>query len=208
MSIVQLYSMWQVGSIMRWLFTVFAFVVANLFVVGVHAAQPNQAELIAALKTGGHVLLLRHAQTVPGVGDPPNFKLGDCSTQRNLSDEGRAQSKRIGEALRSEGIRFARTLTSQWCRCRDTANAMSDKVEDFAALNSFFENRSDEAKQSTAVKQKAKSIPKRESWLMVTHQVNITALTAISPAMGEGVVVRVADGAWKPLGAIALDTRR
>jgi phosphohistidine phosphatase SixA len=167
-------------------------------------AQASRAELIAALKSGGHVLLLRHAQTVPGVGDPPNFKLSDCSTQRNLSDVGREQAKRIGESLRAEGVRFAKILSSQWCRCRDTATLIAENAEEFPALNSFFNDRKDEPNQTNAVKTKAKTIPKSETWLMVTHQVNITALTGVTPAMGEGVVVRVRGGVWKPLGALAL----
>jgi phosphohistidine phosphatase SixA len=188
---------------MRWLFLVCFFALAQTFCVRAHATTASQAELIAALKSGGHVLLLRHAQTVPGVGDPPNFKLADCSTQRNLSEEGRNQSKRIGDALRAQGVGFARTLTSQWCRCKDTARLISGNASDFPPLNSFFDNRGDESIQSAAVKRTAKSIPTRESWLMVTHQVNITALTGVSPAMGEGVVVRASGGAWVPLGVLA-----
>jgi phosphohistidine phosphatase SixA len=167
-------------------------------------ANPSRAELIAALKSGGHVLLLRHAQTVPGIGDPPNFKLNDCSTQRNLSEEGRAQSRRIADALSAERVLFTKTLTSQWCRARDTARFISSSVEDFAALNSFFENHGSEPKQTAEVKGRLKSVPSNESWLLVTHQVNVGALTGISPAMGEGVVVRVTNGAWRPLGVFAL----
>lgn len=193
---------------MRGLCLVCFLALGNAFAVCGYATTVSQAELIEALKSGAHVLLLRHAQTVPGVGDPSNFKLGDCSTQRNLSEEGRKQSRRIGDTLRSQGVRFARTMTSQWCRCRDTANLLSNKVEDFAALNSFFEHRSEASPQSAAVKQKTKAMPAKESWLMVTHQVNIAALTGVSPAMGEGVVVRVAGGTWKPLGLLALDSQR
>jgi phosphohistidine phosphatase SixA len=189
---------------MRWLFLVASLSLGNLLVGYAFATSVSQTEMIVALKSGGHVLLLRHAQTVPGVGDPPNFKLTDCTTQRNLSEEGRNQSKRIGESLRAQGVAFARTMSSQWCRCKDTASLMSSKVEDFPALNSFFDNRGDEPKQSAAVKRKTKAMPANESWLMVTHQVNISALTGISPAMGEGVVVR----SWTPLGLLTLDATR
>jgi phosphohistidine phosphatase SixA len=166
------------------------------------AANSSQSALIDALKSGGHILLLRHAQTVPGTGDPPNFKLGDCSTQRNLSDEGRAQAKRIAESLAAQGVRFSRTFTSQWCRCRDTAKLMSSNVEDFAALNSFFSERNTEPAQTREVRARAKRLPARETWLMVTHQVNITALTGLTPAMGEGVIVRARD--WKVVGSLAI----
>jgi phosphohistidine phosphatase SixA len=184
-----------------------ALLCCTLLAVQASQAVVPQADLLSALKSGGHVLLLRHAQTTPGVGDPPNFKLDDCGTQRNLSDEGRAQAKRIGEALRTSGIRFARTLTSQWCRCRDTATLISDaadRVEAFPALNSFFDNRMDEPKQTAAVKAKAKTLRRSETWLLVTHQVNITSLTGVVPSMGEGVVVRVRNGEWKTIGVLAL----
>ncbi len=185
--------------IMRCFFVVIFSLWAS-FAVSAQSA-PQQAA-IDALKAGGHVLLLRHAQTVPGVGDPPNFKLNDCATQRNLSEAGRVQAKRLGESLSAQALRFSRTLTSQWCRCRDTAKLISNNVEDFPALNSFFNERNTEPAQTRNVHERAKRLPAKESWLMVTHQVNITALTGVSPAMGEGVVVRVRD--WKVIGSLIL----
>lgn len=85
----------------------------------------------------GYVVMMRHA-LAPGTGDPPNFRLEDCSTQRNLSAQGRAQARRIGEAFRRRGIKVARVLSSQWCRCLETARLMNlGAVEPFAPLNSF-----------------------------------------------------------------------
>jgi broad specificity phosphatase PhoE len=185
---------------MRW-FVLLLFV---LSATNGHAQSLSRSQLIDALKAGGHVLLLRHAQTEPGVGDPPNFKLNDCATQRNLSAEGRDQAKRIGEALAAQGVRLAKTFTSQWCRCRDTAKLISDKVEDFPALNSFFAERNTEPKQTRDVRERLRRVPAGETWLLVTHQVNITALTGVAPMMGEGVVVRVKNGDWKALGTLAL----
>ena len=75
----------------------------------------------AKLKAGGNVLLIRHASTESGLGDPPGFKLGDCTTQRNLNDEGRAQARRIGEWFSARGLKPARVRSSPWCRCLDTA---------------------------------------------------------------------------------------
>ena len=75
----------------------------------------------AALRAGGAVVVLRHAQTVPGIGDPPGFRLQDCSTQRNLSEEGRQQARRLGETLRRAGVKVDEVLSSRWCRCLDTA---------------------------------------------------------------------------------------
>jgi phosphohistidine phosphatase SixA len=168
------------------------------------ANEVSKESLLSALKSGGHVLLLRHAQTVSGIGDPPNFRLNDCSTQRNLSLDGRAQSQRIASRLKLANLRFDKTLTSQWCRCRDTANLISEKVEDFPALNSFFEDRSSEPRQTREVKARLKTVGANERWLLVTHQVNISALTGLTPTMGEGVVVRVKNGEWTPLGLLAL----
>src|SRR5512134_1262540 len=73
-----------------------------------------------ALRAGGHIALLRHA-AAPGVGDPPGFRLEDCGTQRNLSAEGRAQARRIGEALRRRGVEVDAVYSSEWCRCLQTA---------------------------------------------------------------------------------------
>ncbi len=171
---------------------------AVLMCSGTFAA--TQSQLVDALRGGGHVLLLRHAQTDPGIGDPANFKLGDCATQRNLSPEGRVQSKQISDALASQTVRFARVLTSQWCRCRDTASAFASKVVEFPALNSFFEDRVTEPRQTREVRARLQRIPANETWLLVTHQVNISALTGVSPSMGEGVVVKVAGGQWRVLG--------
>jgi broad specificity phosphatase PhoE len=185
---------------MRW-FVLLLFV---LSATNGHAQSLSRNQLIDALKAGGHVLLLRHAQTEPGVGDPPNFKLNDCATQRNLSAEGRDQARRIGEALAAQGVRLAKTLTSQWCRCRDTAKLISDKVEDFPALNSFFSERNTEQKQTRDVRERLRRMPAGETWLLVTHQVNISALTGVTPTMGEGVVMRVKNSDWKVLGTLAL----
>ena len=104
----------------------------------------------AALQAGGVAILLRHAQTEPGVGDPPGFRIGDCSTQRNLSDDGRRQARRIGEALAARRVRIDHVLSSQWCRCLETARLAfpGRPVEPWPALNSFFDDRSTEPRQT------------------------------------------------------------
>lgn len=149
----------------------------------------------------GYVVMMRHA-LAPGTGDPPNFRLEDCSTQRNLSAEGRAQARRIGEAFRRRGIKVARVLSSQWCRCLETARLMNlGAVEPFAPLNSFFRdralarcplgNRSAQTRQTTEVREFiAANRNTVGAIILVTHQVNITALTDIVPQSGESVVLR------------------
>jgi Histidine phosphatase superfamily (branch 1) len=89
-------------------------------VVYAQPAQPAEEALWNDLRQGGYVLLIRHADA-PGTFDPPGFKLGVCSTQRNLSEEGRAQSRRLGELFRSKNVPIAQVFSSEWCRCIDTA---------------------------------------------------------------------------------------
>jgi len=139
----------------------------------------------------GYVVMMRHA-LAPGTGDPPNFRLEDCSTQRNLSAEGQAQARRIGEAFRRRGIKVSRVLSSQWCRCLETARLMNlGAVEPFAPLNSFFRDRSAQARQTTEVREFiAANRNTVGAIILVTHQVNITALTDIVPQSGESVVLR------------------
>ena len=102
---------------------------------------------------------------------------------------------------------FTKIYSSQWCRCRDTANAFASASRaslDWPALNSFFDNASTSTKQSEDVRKRLKTLRANESWLLVTHQVNITALTGVTPAMGEGVVVRAVGGQWRVLGRLRL----
>jgi phosphohistidine phosphatase SixA len=182
-------------------------VVAGLALpVGSMAAEPP-AELLAALQRGGHVLLVRHAQTEPGIGDPPGMRLSDCATQRNLSAAGREQARTIGAAVRSRAIPVAAVRSSQWCRCLDTARlAFGDyaPVGAWPALNSFFDDRSAEAGRTRELRDALAGVPPAANVVWVTHQVNITALTGVVPAPGEVVVVRKASdgvvvaGRWIP----------
>src|SRR4051794_8735419 len=111
----------------------------TLIVFAAAPAFADEAAAWAALREGGHIILMRHATTTPGVGDPPNFRLNDCATQRLLSDAGRAQARAIGTVLRQRGVNADRVLSSAWCRCVDTAELMAvGPVEIFEPLNSFF----------------------------------------------------------------------
>jgi phosphohistidine phosphatase SixA len=158
-------------------------------------AAPVQADPMAAAATPGAVLLMRHA-TAPGTGDPADMRLGDCSTQRNLSDEGRDEARRIGERFRAAGIGFDRILTSEWCRTTETAELMSlGPVTAFPPANSFFADRSTADRQTAEVLAFLAGLPEGERVLIVTHQVNIRALTGIVPRSGEIVITRrSADG--------------
>jgi phosphohistidine phosphatase SixA len=154
----------------------------------------------------GNIILFRHANA-PGVGDPPNFKIDDCTTQRNLDDAGRTQARRIGEYLAEKGVKVNRVVTSQWCRCKETAaiafpNLQKDAMQENAVFSSFFSERQQEP-QSTAT---AKAI--LLGWkgpghlVVVTHQVNITGLTNVFPQSGEGIVLQRQGNQLKVVGRI------
>lgn len=142
----------------------------------------------------GTVLLMRHAQTDPGTGDPPGFALGQCSTQRNLSAEGRAQAQRIGALLKQQGLAPQRVRSSAWCRCQDTAMLAFGQMEPWDALNSFFDGGDTQGAQTAALRKALAAVPTGQVEVWVTHQVNITALTGIYPASGEVLVLRRGDG--------------
>jgi phosphohistidine phosphatase SixA len=169
-------------------------IACTLLAVTLLTTEPAEADdaLWAALAEGGHVALMRHARA-PGTGDPDDFRLDDCSTQRNLDHVGRDQARRTGQAFRERGVTIGRVLSSQWCRCLETAELLAlTEVEAFAPLNSFFGERTGEPEQTEAVRALlAEADADGPSLVMVTHQVNITALTGIYPRSGEIVVLRL-----------------
>nr|WP_298378516.1 histidine phosphatase family protein [uncultured Halomonas sp.] len=165
--------------------------------------EPNEQALWAALADGSHAALMRHS-IAPGTGDPANFRLDDCSTQRNLSAEGREQARRIGKRFHEQGIVMANVHSSQWCRCLETARLLDlGDVIPTPALNSFFTNREHEPRQSEAVRQLLAKQAKDKTTVLVTHQVNVTALTGIFPRSGEIIVVRPVKNSLSVLGRIA-----
>lgn len=159
------------------------------------------------IKRGGVTLLLRHGQTEPGLGDPPGFRLDDCSTQRNLSSTGRDALRDMAARNAQRGIVFDGVYTSVWCRCRDTAKLLATDartVSDWPALNSQFAGNPVAADSNTQVVARVRAVPSSERWLMVTHQVNITALTGVVPSMGEGVLVARSASGLRVLGVVRL----
>ena len=159
-----------------------------------------------ALKSGNHLVLMRHA-LAPGYGDPANFDVKECRTQRNLNEVGRQQSIDIGDLFRSNGIDKAIVLSSQWCRCLATANLLNlGNVSELPFLNSFFENFYREQFQTDETIQWIRNAPLRIPTILVSHQVNIAALTGYSAASGEMVFVRRStDGRFKVIGSIQTD---
>jgi phosphohistidine phosphatase SixA len=162
-----------------------------------HADDGTWAEL-----RGSEIVLFRHANA-PGTGDPTGFVVGDCSTQRNLDEQGRVQARAIGAAFRSRGIRVGRVLSSQWCRTRETAElAFPGQVSLEPAFNSFFGNRESEARQTAEAQRVLRGWAGPGVLVVVTHQVNITALTGIAPRSGEGIVLRREGGELVVLGRL------
>lgn len=167
----------------------FIFAAGLIWTAPVRAAD-TEAALWAALQSGGHFALVRHT-TAPGTGDPPSFSLRDCSTQRNLSDHGRDQAMRIGLKFRANGITTARIFSSQWCRCLETARLLNlGQIQELPVLNSFFSSRDRTQSQTQALKKWLAGQRMSQVLILVTHQVNITALIGVFPAPGEVIVVR------------------
>ncbi len=135
---------------------------------------------------------MRHAQA-PGVGDPPNFLLGDCTTQRNLDDAGRAQARQIGVAFNQQGVMVGAVRASQWCRTRETAALAFAPLPVIAdsAFNSFYSARASEPAQTAAARTALRQWRGPGALVVVTHQVNITALTGQGIGSGDGYVVQV-----------------
>lgn len=146
---------------------------------------------LARARDPGIVSLMRHAQA-PGVGDPAAVNLDDCATQRNLSEEGRRQARRLGEALRAAGVKDTDVRSSRWCRCVETARLLGvGTVQVAPYLNSFFAGRGDDQASSRALRAAIlQKLDSRRPTLLVTHQVNIAAVTGVYPEEGEVVFVR------------------
>ncbi|MEM7258485.1 MAG: histidine phosphatase family protein [Pseudomonadota bacterium] len=155
-----------------------------------------QESVVEAIKNGqANVVLMRHA-LAPGTGDPFNFTLVQCDTQRNLNDVGRQQAVDTGDFFRTHGIEFAGVYTSQWCRCVETAQLlnMASGVDELPVINSFFQQMHKADDQTSALKRWLAGQADQSAVLLVTHQVNITAYTGVYPQSGELVVGNVDGG--------------
>lgn len=147
-----------------------------------------------ALQEGGIVAIFRHARA-PGTGDPAGFRLEDCATQRNLSKEGRSQAQTIGEQFKARNVPVERVLSSRWCRSLDTARLAFGMLADpYPPLDSFFAGQGQEDQQTQAVRQLVNDWRSRGVLVLITHQVNITALTGIFPAEGEMLLLKPKSG--------------
>ena len=160
---------------------------ALLLLLPASAAADDQ--LWTLLEGGGQIVLIRHGLTTPGVGDPAGFRLEDCSTQRNLVDEGRRESEAVGAAFRARAIPVERVLTSPWCRCVETARLAWGGAEVWTPLSNLFGRPENRAEQVLQLKARVSERPGPGNLVLVTHGSTIAALTGINPATAEMVVV-------------------
>jgi phosphohistidine phosphatase SixA len=155
------------------------------FLTNAHAKNYTIEEIINGIDA--NVIFMRHA-LAPGIGDPNNFTIGDCSTQRNLNETGITQAVLIGKQLKKNSIQFNKIYSSQWCRCYQTATLLDlGKVHEFAGLNSIFQNFVSKKETLQKLEKKLSEISLNKLVIFVTHQVNIQAITKKNVASGEMV---------------------
>ena len=160
------------------------------FVSLINSNQVNADDnLILSLKEGGKIIFIRHA-LAPGNGDPENFNIYDCSTQRNLDQKGIQQAKKIGNFFKSNNISIENVYSSEWCRCKDTANYAFSKFKTFDALNSFYDEKFQikKDKQITDLKIYIKNWNGNKNLVFITHYVVISELFNQGVASGEIII--------------------
>ena len=145
--------------------------------------------LINHLQDGGKLIFIRHAYA-PGTGDPNNFNLNDCSSQRNLSNDGRRQAQYIGEFFRENKIKINKVLSSEWCRCKETAKIAFKDFSTISFLNSFYSSKysKNKDKQISALNDYIENFKNNDNLILVTHYVLISEVLNYSPSSGEIVV--------------------
>ena len=149
----------------------------------------SKKNIIEKLKAGGNLIFIRHAYA-PGGGDPENFNIYDCSTQRNLSESGRIQSKKIGNFFKENKIKIKNVYSSEWCRCKETASLAFKSFKTKSFLNSFFSSKFAHKKKSQ-IKDFQKFLnnwDKKNNLIFITHYVVISEILDYPPSSGEIVV--------------------
>ena len=156
------------------------------------ALAPAHADeaLWNALRQGGYVLYIRHSLTTPGVGDPNDFKLEDCATQRNLSEEGRAQARGMGETLRARKVPIGEVLSSPWCRCMETARLAFGRAQVWTPLSNLFGRPQNTARQVRELRPRIAGHRGKDNLVLVAHGSVAVALIGERPAMGEILVLK------------------
>ena len=149
----------------------------------------SNENLVSVLKEGKKIIFIRHA-LAPGNGDPSNFDIKDCSSQRNLNEKGRLQSKKIGNFFKNYDIKIDKVLSSEWCRCKDTAEIAFGNFETFNALNSFYDTKfyKNKSKQIKDLKIFINNWESDSNLIIVTHYVVISSLLNRTTSSGEMII--------------------
>ena len=162
----------------------------------VPASAQDAASLWSMLKDGGRVALIRHTEAPGGAGDPPGFMLGYCMTQRNLSADGRAQARRLGASFRERAVPVGKLLSSEWCRCRETATLMDvGAIENAPTFNNAYVLSEKRAALTEGARKLIAAWKGPGTLVVVTHGANISPLAGFNPDEGEIVVVQPAPAA-------------
>ncbi len=177
------------------------------FIIFISLTTPIKGDsyknLINQLEDGGKLIFIRHAYA-PGNGDPDGFNLNDCSTQRNLSEDGRTQAQRIGEFFNKYKIEIDKVLSSEWCRCKETAKIAFKNYSTNSFLNSFYTAKfsKNKDKQVEAFNKYIKKLESKKNLVLVTHYVFISEVLNYGPSSGEIVV---SDKNLNIIGSIEID---
>ena len=179
----------------------FTLLIILSFTNSIKANEKNQT--INILQKGGNLIFIRHAYA-PGGGDPENFNINNCDTQRNLNDDGRKQSIKIGNFFLSNEIPIDEVLSSNWCRCKDTAKLAFKNYKTVNFLNSFFSSKFSHNRESQMknLKSYIKNWDGNKNLVLVTHYVVITEALGYAPASGEIVV---SDKKFNKVGSIKIN---
>ncbi|MFO6421682.1 histidine phosphatase family protein [Hylemonella sp. W303a] len=186
------------------------FVIALLSCSPGLALEARDDALWSLLRQGGQIVLVRHAQTTPGVGDPPGMRLDDCATQRNLSEEGRRDARLLGATLQRQGVSVRRILSSPWCRCVETARLAFERMPQVSAeLGNLFDRPEREATQTQALKRLVAEVVQSDAGapgnvFMFTHGSTISALVGVSPATSEMVILTPRQDGFSVAGRLRL----
>tara|TARA_B100001750_G_C15259214_1_gene471799 strand:+ start:163 stop:717 length:555 start_codon:yes stop_codon:yes gene_type:complete len=158
-------------------------------ILNINNSAFSDDKILKSLKEGKKLIFIRHA-IAPGNGDPNNFDINDCSTQRNLDEKGIEESEKIGLFFKNNKIKIDKVLSSQWCRCKDTAKYAFKNFETFNALNSFYDEKfaANEAKQIKDLKNYIKNWNSDKNLVLVTHFVVISSILNTGSSSGEIIV--------------------
>jgi phosphohistidine phosphatase SixA len=171
------------------------------FTTSIKANEKDQT--INILKKGGNLIFIRHAYA-PGGGDPENFNINNCNTQRNLNIDGKKQSVKIGNFFLFNEIPINEVLSSNWCRCKDTAKLAFKNYKTINFLNSFFSSKfaHNRKQQMKDLKNYVKNWDGNKNLVLVTHYVVITEALGYAPSSGEIVV---SDKNFNKIGSIKIE---